>query len=126
PVLSTYLADGTTIHAGPISTPAAPGSPNAIVFQSTGTGVWEATGIETSSVTFELLTGDEHGAFLGRVTVGGVQQLAPDGDSFTGHYVVSVTDPTGKTVAEIPTSAKGERMRLAVPASLATPATPAP
>ena len=125
PVLSSFMADGTTIHAGPISQPAAPSSPNAVVFQSVGNGVWEETGAGASAVTFELLTGDERGTFLGRLTVAGVQTLSQDGDSLTGHYVITVTDPTGKTIAEFPTTATGERMLLAVPASLATPASPA-
>ena len=127
PVLSSYLADGTALHAGPVSQPAAPGSPSAVVLQSTGLGVWEVTGAETSSVTFEVLTGDERGNFLGRLTISGVQTLDPGGDSFTGRYVVAVTDPAGNVVATVPTTATGERMRVELPPALGTPdaATPA-
>jgi hypothetical protein len=121
PVLSTYLSDGTTLHAGPISQPALPGSPSAVLLQSTGHGVWEATGTETSAVTFEVLTGDERGTFLGRLTISGVQTLDSGGDSFTGRYVIIVTDPTGTVVATVPTTATGERMRVELPASLGTP-----
>jgi predicted ester cyclase len=117
-VLSSFMADGTTIHTGPISQPAASGSPNAVVFQSAGNGVWEENGPETSALTFELLTSDERGTVLGRLTVAGVQTLSPDGNSLTGQYVITITDPTGKTVAEFPTTATGERMRLVVPAPL--------
>jgi hypothetical protein len=127
PVLSSYMADGTTVHDGPISQPAAPGSPYAVRFQSAGNGVWEATGAETSTVTFEVLTGDERGDFLGRVTVSGVQTLDPSGVSFTGRYVITITDPGGNVVATVPTTAKGERMQIEVPTFPGTPeaATPA-
>jgi len=124
PVLASFLADGATIHEGPITQPAAPGAPNAVVFQSAGNGVWEATGETSSALTFEVLTGDERGTFLGRVTVGGVQTLDPGEDSFTGRYVITISDPTGEIVAEIPTTAQGERMHLAVPQSIAGPAAP--
>jgi hypothetical protein len=126
PVLSTFLADGTTLQSGPIAQPAGPGAPSSVRLQSTGHGVWEATGDGTSSVTFEVLIGDEHGAFVGRLTISGVQTLDPSGDSFTGRYILSVTDPTGGVVASIPTTATATRMRVELPPSVGTPeATPA-
>jgi hypothetical protein len=118
PVLSSYHADGTTLHAGPISQPAAPGSPAEVLLQTAGHGVWESTDAETSSITFEVLTGDERGNFLGRLTISGTQTLDPGGDSFTGRYVITVSDPAGSVVATVPTTATGERMRVALPASL--------
>lgn len=125
PVLSSFMADGTTIHSGPISQPAAPGSVNAVIFQSAGNGVWEETATGTASVTFEVLTGDEKGNLLGRVTVVGVQTLASDGQSFVGRYDITISDPAGTTVATFATTASGERMRVQVPSPVASPrATP--
>ncbi|MGH2560262.1 MAG: hypothetical protein ACRDJH_14460, partial [Thermomicrobiales bacterium] len=115
PVLSSYLADGTTFHSSPPSQPAAPGSPFAVVFSGTGHGLWEQTGEQTSAVTFDVLTSDEAGGATGRLTVSGTQQLGPDGDTFAGEYVITVKDPTGAAIATFPTTAEGVRMVIEPP-----------
>ena len=124
PVLSTYGADGTTLHSGRASQPAAPGAPHAVDFNATGHGAWAPTGPTTAAVTFEVLNSDERGSFLGTLTISGVQRLGPDGDTFTGEYVITVRDPAGNVVAEIPTTAEGRRIVVEPAGRPRTPATP--
>ena len=112
PVLSTYMADSTTIHHGPAVQPAPPGSPFRFIYGSSGHGVWEATGADTAVVTFVVLNSDEHGNALGTLTVSGTQRLEAGGDAFTGRYVLTTADPAGGVLSTFSTTAEATRIRV--------------
>ncbi|MEA2595448.1 MAG: hypothetical protein QOF01_1917 [Thermomicrobiales bacterium] len=121
PVMSTFMADGTAIHDGLPAQPAVPGAPYKVSIGGTGHGVWEATGEGSSAITFELLNSDENGNYLGRLTVSGTQELSADGESFTGQFVITITDPAGAVIAAIPTTAVATKMHLEQPALPGSP-----
>jgi hypothetical protein len=110
PVAVAYHADGTLVATGLPLQPAAPGAANALVFNGTGVGTWEATGPGTSAFTFVVLNADEHGRYLGTLTVSGTQHLSADGATLTSDNVLTVADPAGKTGARFPTTSMGARI----------------
>ena len=125
PVVVSYHADGTAASIGLPSQPAAPGSPNALVFNATGVGSWVATGPNASAFSFDVLNADEQGRYLGRLTVTGTQRLSDDGTTLTTEQVLTVTDPDGKVLASFPATATGTRID-AVPGAGAASVSGAP
>jgi hypothetical protein len=117
--LATYMADGTTIHSRTLAQPTQQGG---ILLISPAHGVWEASSDREIGTTFVGLNTDDQGNFLGSASISGTQRLSPDGQSYTGEYVVTIMDPTGAVVASIPGTAAAVRINVE---SATVPGTPA-
>ena len=119
PLISTWSSDGTLIGAEP---PVLALGPDFTVFNTPTLGTWEATDDSSGAFTVELLASDAQGNFFGTLTVSGVWQASEDGQSVTGEYAYSGSDPTGTVVAFGQGTLEGTRLSVVPMDELATPA----
>jgi hypothetical protein len=78
--------------------------------------VWAWTGARTIAIAVVFLQTDEHWQALGSQTIRGTDQLAPDGQTFSGVGTLTVSNPQGQIMATSAVSARGTRLTLAAPA----------
>ena len=91
--LMTVVADGTVIFTDRPSQPGGSGFP--VTFISTAHGVWQQTGPDTAAATFVEFVTDGEGNFVGIVTDSIEVTLGANGDSFSGQFSSTTTDPSG-------------------------------
>lgn len=115
PSLTTYGADGTLIVSRPPVSPAPTGGDASPIVSSTGQGVWAWTGARTIAIVVVFLQTDQDGHALGSQTIRGTDQLAPDGQTFSGVGTLTVSDPQGHVLATSTVTARGTRLTLATP-----------
>jgi hypothetical protein len=121
--LGTIDADGTIVASiAPIMP--WPGAPGDVLFLSSAHGAWEATGSDSSIVTFLALLADGQGNLFGTATIRASITLDPDGETFSGSNMVTIADLEGTTVATRRGTIQGMRIVAEEPESpdAATPA----
>ena len=119
---TVFTSDGTIIGAG---APIFPLEPGVVTFVGPGTGVWEATGLNSVAYTVDLMMADAEGMPTGRLTVHGTREVSADGQSFTGEYTNVISAPDGTVLFSVPGTDEGTRLTVE-PAPVASPeATPA-
>jgi len=119
---TVFSAEGTIIGAG---APLFQLEPGVVIFIGPGTGVWEATGPNAVAYTVDLLLADAEGNPAGRQTVYGTREVSADGQTFTGEYTYTVSDPAGTLLFSSGGMDEGTRL-IVEPMPIASPeATPA-
>ncbi|MGH2561188.1 MAG: hypothetical protein ACRDJH_19135 [Thermomicrobiales bacterium] len=115
--LGTFGADGTVVTSPRPVFPPMPGGPGGVIFTSAGHGAWEATGPDTATVTFVVLTADGQGNQLFTVTVRATGTLGADGQTFSGEGTRTFTDPAGNTMMTQPVVVEATRIVAEAPAA---------
>ena len=121
--LGTFHAEGTLTTAIQPVLQAPPDAPSPVLFTSSGHGAWEATGPDTATITFLVVTSDAEGNRLGTATARATLTLDADGQTFHGDVVRTLTDPEGNTLLSSPAMVEGTRI-MAEPPEAAVAATP--
>ncbi len=91
--LITLSADGTVAFSDRPSQSGGAGFPVTII--SAAHGVWEQTGPDTAAATFVEFVTDAEGNFVAIVTDSIELTLGADGDSWSGQFSSTTTDPSG-------------------------------
>jgi hypothetical protein len=123
-VLILYHADGTLIYSVPSGTPAPPGAPFAVAFDTPAYGVWEAMGPRTVILSAYAIETDEAGTFLGTLAFHGTVELDESLDAYAFAGIVEPADPSGMVQGTFPVSTRATRIR--VDRERAQAATPTP
>jgi len=105
----TCNADGTLISS-PLPVEPQLGSPDAVLFVSSGHGVWETTGPDTGRCTFVGMAANGQGHPFGSATINSTATLGPDGQSFAGSYHATISDPEGSIMATEDGTVKATRI----------------
>jgi hypothetical protein len=106
--LFTLSVDGTMITAEhPVVTP--PGAPS-VIFTSTGHGSWTLTSPDNATFTFMGLGSDLHGKLWAVVTYRGTIALDAAGQTLSGEFVATISDPEGNMLASFPMTLTGSRI----------------
>jgi hypothetical protein len=127
-VLIVYHADGTLTYSAPSGSPAEPGSPFAVAFDTPAYGVWEATGPRTAILSAYAIETDEVGTFLGTLAFHGTLELDESLDAYAFAGIVEPADPSGTVLGTFPVSTRATRITVdrARAARTSTAGTPAP
>jgi hypothetical protein len=82
--------------------------------QTPGHGVWERKGPHTFGFTFEKLSFDTNGNFIGRVKVRERLELRTR-DSYTGRSTAEIFDPAGRLIVSFCATSQATRMTVEEP-----------
>jgi hypothetical protein len=121
PVRWVIASDGTASGTVPATMPGFPGMA-PLLYVSGVSGVWAADAPNTGAMTYDMQVSDETGMVLGYFTIQGTFEVSADGQTLTGLYTTTFTDPTGATMPLGGGDLSGTRM--AVEPLVTPPASP--
>jgi hypothetical protein len=111
-VLIVYHADGTLTYSAPSGSPAPPGSPYAVAFDTPAYGVWEPTGPRSAALSAYAIESDESGNFLGTLAFHGTIELDETQEAYAFSGIVEPTDPDGTVLGTFPVSTRATRLTV--------------
>ncbi len=114
--LAAFSADGAVVVAFPTPNPAAAGQGHKLEYWSTALGSWSASGERGAAMTFVSLGADEARTPIGTHTIAATVEVAADGASWQGPFIIEIASAAGAVLASVGGTVSAARIAAAAAA----------